>query len=236
MDWDLFIKIGKRFRVDHIPREMANLREYRAAKTFSGGRARLAELLRLMRRHGSWRYPPGYLVYGIDTYFRLVFGALEAGVPGPMAGALLRVQRLLERPVYGTVGRVFREAQGFYSDGWVSGTSHFLLPRPPGGGRLVALRGALPVLSRSPRSVRLRMSADGRSLGVRDVEAAGDFQAAWDLPPSPSDAAAVEVRLQCTPTFRPSAIPFVGDRRRLGCQVKEISIEPCDLPARWSSA
>lgn len=224
MDWDLFIKIGKRFRVDHIPKDMANLREHRNAKTMSGGRTRLAELLGVMRRHGSRRYPPALFAYGIDTYFRLVFEALGRVTPVRLASSLLRVQRLLEKPVYGSVGRVFRHAQGLYPDGWLSGTAHFLLPRVPGGHALV-MRGTLPVLSRVKRPVRLRAVANGRPLGVQGVEAAGDFEVAWDLPPSLHDAETLEVRLECEPTFRPSAIPFVGDRRRLACQLKAVSIE-----------
>ena len=30
LDWDLFIRLGKRFPVNYLPREMANLREHRA--------------------------------------------------------------------------------------------------------------------------------------------------------------------------------------------------------------
>jgi len=228
MDWDLFIKIGKRYRVDHIPRDMANLREHRSAKTMSGGRARLAELLALMRRHGSRRYPPAYLGYGFDTYFRLVFDALEQRAPGRLTNLVVRARRLLERPTYGLVGRLFRGAQGLHADGWIAGTAHFLLPQAPDGQSLV-VRGALPMLSRSRRRARLSAVANGLPLGNHEVEA-GDFEVAWNLPPSLRAAPAVEVRLECAPTFRPSPIPFRGDRRRLGCQLKAIVIEPttCD--------
>src|SRR5262245_50461851 len=132
---------------------MANLREYRTAKSLSGGRTRLAELLCVMRRHGSRRYPPAYFAYGIDTYYRLVFEALERVVPTRLATVLLRVRRRLERPVYGLVWRMFRGAQGLYPDGWLSGTSYFLLPRMPGS-RAVVMRGILPVLSKVTRPLR----------------------------------------------------------------------------------
>jgi hypothetical protein len=77
--------------------------------------------------------------------------------------------------------------------------------------------------------VRLRAVANDLLLGDREVEA-GDFEFAWDLPPSLREASVVEIRLECDPTFRPSPIPFRGDRRRLGCQLKAIVIEPtmCD--------
>ena len=223
LDWDLFIRIGKRFPVDYLPREMANLREHREAKTFSGGRRRLGELLEVMRRHGTRRYPPAYLAYAIDTYFRMLFGALEKRVPARLAGSLLRVQRFLERPVYGVVGRVFREAQGMYADGWVAHTSHFLLPRAPGTTTLV-LRGTSPVVGHIAPLLLVPI-VNGITLDRRDTIGAGDFEASWTLPEALWEAILLEVRLTCTPTFRPSRVPLAGDRRRLGFQLKTIGIE-----------
>jgi glycosyltransferase involved in cell wall biosynthesis len=223
LDWDLFIRLGKRFPVNYLPREMANLREHRQAKTFSGGRRRLAELLGVMRRHGTRRYPPAYLAYGIDTYFRMFFGPLEERVPARLAGSLLRVQRFLERPVYGLVGRVFREAQGVYADGWVARTSHFLLSRAPGTKTLV-LRGTSPTVGRIAPLLLVAI-VNGITLDRRGTIKAGDFEASWTLPEALCDVTLLEVRLTCTPTFRPSRVPLAGDRRRLGFQLKTIGIE-----------
>lgn len=223
LDWDLFIRIGKRFPVDYLPREMASLREHREAKTFSGGRRRLGELLGLMRRHGTRRYPPAYLAYGIDTYFRMLFAALEERVPAHLASSLLRVQRFLERPVYGLAGRVFRDAQGVYADGWVAPISHFLLPRAPGTTMLV-VRGTTPVVGRTA-PLRLVAIVNGITLDRRDTIGAGDFEASWTLPKALCEATLLEVRLTCTPTFRPSRVPLTGDRRRLGFQLKTIGVE-----------
>lgn len=223
MDWDLFIRIGKRFRVDYLPRDMANLREYRTAKTLSGGRRRFSELVGVMRRHGSRRYPPAYLAYGIDTYFRLAFGALEGVLGARLARSMLRVQRVLERPAYGLVGRIFREAQGLYPDGWVAGRVHFLLPKARGAGTLV-VRGALPVPARQRRPLRLAAMADGLAIGARRVDPRGDFEVTWDLPATLREAGTLEVELESAPTFKPSRMPFAGDRRRLGFQLKAISL------------
>ena len=223
LDWDLFIRIGKRFPVEYLPPDMANLREHRQAKTFSGGRRRLRELLSVMRRHGTRRYPPAYLAYGIDTYCRMLFGALDQRVPARLAGSLRRVQRLLEPPVYRLIGRVCREAQGMYTDGWVSRTSHFLLPRAPGTTTLV-VRGPAPVVRRVA-PLQLVASINGITTDRRRMSGAGDFEASWPLPEALSEANLLEVRLVCGPTFRPSRVPRRGDRRRLGFQLKSIVLE-----------
>src|SRR5262245_59318849 len=44
MDWDLFIRIGKRYGIQYIPEYMGCIREYAEAKTYSGGRKRFREL------------------------------------------------------------------------------------------------------------------------------------------------------------------------------------------------
>lgn len=64
MDWDYWIRIGKNFRVSHMPDYLANLREYPGAKSFSGGLERFRELVKIMRKHGNRRYPPAYVYYG----------------------------------------------------------------------------------------------------------------------------------------------------------------------------
>jgi hypothetical protein len=224
MDWDLFIKIGKRYRVDYLPRPMANLREYGTAKTFSGGPRRLSELVDVMHRHGSRRYPPARVAYATDTYFRLVFSALERLVPTRFRAAFLRLQRILERRTYGLVDRMLRNAQGRYPDGWVASRAHFLFRRPPGGNRLV-VRGALPAMFRPRWPVRLHALVDGVDVGPRDLPATAEFEIAWPLPHSARDPEVVEVELRCRPGFRPSPVPFRGDRRRLGFQLRTIAVE-----------
>jgi len=224
MDWDLFIRIGKRFRVDYLPKALASLREYGTAKTFSGGTRRLSELVEVMQRHGSRRYPPARVGYATDTYFRLVFGALEDLAPERYRPAYVRARRILERRTYGLVDRFLRNAQGLYADGWVAPRAHFLCRRTPGSRHLI-IRGALPALSRRRPPVRLHALVNGVGLGRRDVPVGVEFEMVWPLPDAMSAAEVVEVDLRCRPGFRPSSLPFRGDRRRLGFQLRAITIE-----------
>jgi len=224
MDWDLFIKIGKRFRVDYLPRPMANLREHGAAKTFSGGTRRMAELVEVMHRHGSRRYPPARLVYGFDTYVRLVFAALETLIPPRARAPFVRMERILERRTRGLVERICRHAQGLYPDGWVAPRAHFLFCRIPNCHRLI-VRGTTPARFPGRQMVRIHAVVNGVDLGPRDVPPAEEFEATWRLPPAPPHQNVVEVELRCRPAFRPSPAPLRGDRRRLGFQLKAIAVE-----------
>ncbi|MBI5598271.1 MAG: glycosyltransferase [Deltaproteobacteria bacterium] len=66
LDWDLWIRIGKRFRVDYIDGYLANSRVYGETKTSTGGLKRYREICSVIRRHGSRTLAPGYFVYGFD--------------------------------------------------------------------------------------------------------------------------------------------------------------------------
>jgi len=64
---------------------------------------------------------------------------------------------------------------------------------------------------------------NGTRLENRVVQSVGKFEMAWTVPPEHQSASLVEVRLDCRPTFRPSWVPFKGDRRRLAFQLDEIA-------------
>jgi glycosyltransferase involved in cell wall biosynthesis len=66
MDWDLWIRLGKRFRVDYLPEYLACSRVHGQTKTSTGGFKRFAEIRRVMRRYTRRPIPPGYLLYGYD--------------------------------------------------------------------------------------------------------------------------------------------------------------------------
>jgi glycosyltransferase involved in cell wall biosynthesis len=63
MDYDLWIRIGKRHKVAYFPFPLANLRYYHTTKTSSGGISRLREIIKVIRRHGGRRYPPSVFIY-----------------------------------------------------------------------------------------------------------------------------------------------------------------------------
>jgi hypothetical protein len=82
MDWDLFIRIGKRFKVDYVPEYLGALREYPEAKSFAGGVQRLQELTSIMRRHGNRRYPPAFFQLLLAPYRTHLWKNCDEPFPG----------------------------------------------------------------------------------------------------------------------------------------------------------
>jgi len=61
MDYDLWLKIAKRFQVAYLPRLLANFRWLRGNKTATGGFGRLDEIEKILAQHGM----------GLPAYNRL---------------------------------------------------------------------------------------------------------------------------------------------------------------------
>ena len=220
MDWDLFIRIAKLFQVDCLPQYMANLREYRTAKTTSGGIARLRELARVMRRHGSLTYPPGLFgTYGVNTIMQLMWDRFDSLALGIVARPLRRLLRVCERRAYGIAARWMHRAQGLYEDGWLAKRAHFLMRRPIEANRLL-IRGSVPYRIR--RSLGISARVNGHALPERRVRWGSDFEVSWDLPSRTSNVLEIEIRTSSA--FRPSRVPFTGDRRSLSFQMRTIEL------------
>lgn len=140
MDWDLLIRLGARFPIRHVPCLMGAIREHRAAKSFRGGRARVAEIARVLRRHGGGWLPPGVALAALETW------------RGPFPLQVI-TGRLIDR--------VRREAQGLYRDGWAAPRMRCLVP--PGEAPIV-IRGATPVRQ------TFRVRCNGRPAGEWTVD------------------------------------------------------------------
>ena len=223
MDWDLFLKIGKRFRIDYLPVYLGNIREHRSAKTASGGWRRLAELARVMRRHGNRRCPPGVFTYGIDTCVSGLFRAVDRW-PSALAAPIRSRRWLIERPAYRLVDRILARAQGLYPDTWLASRADVLLV---GSARMTTIRlvGTRPALPGMADQVRIEARAEGVSLGTQVVVGPGDFDLVWEVPAALRTDDPLNVRFRCRPTFRLSHHSRGGDRRKLSVQAKLVTRE-----------
>jgi glycosyltransferase involved in cell wall biosynthesis len=159
MDWEILIRIAKRYPIEYIPEYMGCLREYGEAKTFSGGGRRFKELAEIMRRHGTVRYPPGYFTYGLDTYQKTVCDAIQRLTPGFLQVPSKKVQSVVNYLAHRHIDRILRDSQGLYADGWAGPVLRYMLPP---GGETVRICGSLPEMSDQLRTQRLSISVNGR--------------------------------------------------------------------------
>lgn len=218
MDWELFMRLGKRYELRHLRKDMGCIREYAATKTASGGLRRWRELVSVMRRHGDLRYPPGMLVYGLDTCQHTAAGAIERAFRGPARRVGVRIQRALARLVRFAIYRAVCYTQGTHDDGWVTRRAHLWFPHR-GAGRVVldiacpdwpALTGQTLHVCSGTRSQVLEL-APGFERYVVDVPE----------PPAPDEP--IKVELTAARTVTESARPQY--RRRLAYQLSGARFE-----------
>lgn len=220
MDWDILIRIGKKYPMHYIPEYMGALREHDEAKTFSGGAARFRELARVMRRHGKLRYPPGYITYGLDTLERLWCARVARWTPVIGERVTRTMQGGLSLVMRRGIARVLREAQGWYADGWA--TTKVKLMLPPGKGR-IAIRGTLPDVGPSLQEQEIVLESRGEVLKKTTVRV-GDFAILAPFAASPLQGP-VEMELRASRFVIPRKIGLGSDSRRLSYKLRGVRWE-----------
>lgn len=206
MDWDVLIRIAKRYPLEYIGEFMAALREYAEAKSSSGGLTRVREIRDMLRSHSGMRFPPGYIVYGLDTYQGIwcdwVGKHAPAAVREPLAGAI--------RTVCSTyIGKTIMEAQGWYPDRWAGPTVKWM--SPPGEGTL-AVTGRLPDLGGPLDGQVLEVRENGHVLGRQPLEP-GPFH--LEIEPRGARDEVVNLTLHASRFVIPEPVMGGHDRRRI---------------------
>ncbi len=162
MDWDILIRIAKRYPLHYIPESMGCLREYAEAKSFSGGRERLREIARVLREHTGERFPPGYLLYALNTYRKILCEPIRKP----------RVHWLLNSAFGYAIHRLM-QSQGWRDDQSAGPRVKYMLPAGPA--RSLVLSGSTRV------EQQLRIFAGGREIARRDLNR-GDFEWRLEIP------------------------------------------------------
>jgi glycosyltransferase involved in cell wall biosynthesis len=209
LDWEILMRIGKRFMLRYLPYYMGSIREYGEAKTSTGGTARLNELASIMRRHGRRRFPPGYIIYGLETYERVWNDQIARFFRGRLSRLGTKLQGIVARICRKLMHHTIRECQGWYSDGWATERLHYMMP--PGGGRFLEFDVLLPEGMFERQQVALEIA--GKAVAT-ETFAAGDYRLAIRLPERYWHET-VEFTLVARRTFRPPPGPQGWDKRRL---------------------
>ena len=218
MDWDIFIRIGKRFAIEYIPEYMGCIREYDEAKSFAGGGKRFRELVRLMRHHGEMRYPPGYITYGLDTYSSMICRRLAAWTPQWMENSSRTMQRWLRCAADYIIIQKLRSSQGLYSDGWAAPELKYMLG--PGSGTVI-LEGLLPDLGPALHEQQLRITCNGVDVANFALPL-GHFRFTFELPAEAACRVA-SFRVHASKWIVPRAAGISDDLRRLAFMLKSFA-------------
>lgn len=77
MDMEFFLRIGKRYPAKLIPQTLATVTWTRETKTFSGGKARLQEMIAVMHQYGGGEIAPNVRTQWADTSLQDLFAHLR---------------------------------------------------------------------------------------------------------------------------------------------------------------
>lgn len=174
MDWDILIRLGKRFGLYYTRHEIGALREYAETKTSSGGGARIQEIRRVLQRHTGRRFAPGYWNYYLEM-LRARWKTAPLTLPLYYVSAIPLVL-------------IQRYAQGLYSDRWVS--DRLKLMAPEIASRII-VRGHLPPSS-ALSGQRLTLLIDNRCVRMWAISP-GAFELRFAKPPESSGALEFEI-------------------------------------------
>ena len=142
MDWEIFIRIGKRFSVGYIPEYMGAIREYETAKTFAGGGKRVREIAKMLRTHGDYPIMPGHVLYGLTAYEKIWNDSIAKHTPSPLQPLAAKAQSLVTRLSHRIIGHCVGPLQGWYGDEWAAPRTHLMLQPPQG--RFIEIDVSLP--------------------------------------------------------------------------------------------
>jgi glycosyltransferase involved in cell wall biosynthesis len=161
LDWDLLIRLGKRFGLHYVAEYFGVLREYPEAKSFAGGRARIEEIRQVLERHTGLKRAPGYWTYGIEMRQSRWKERLEQRSPRWLRAPATLASFFLYLAAAGAIMLILRHAQGFYADRWAADRLKWMLPESAGD---VIVRGQVPE-DRRLLGQTLAIRAAGRELG-----------------------------------------------------------------------
>jgi hypothetical protein len=140
MDWEILIRLGIYFDFAYINEDLGCLREYGEAKTFTGGAKRIREIRKILYEYTGQHFPPGVLVYGLDTYQQIWNANIEhwpdwLNVVKPLA------RKIVTRISHKVIHWAARRGQAWWRDMWMGPSAYTMLPQ--GSGEIV-MRGMIP--------------------------------------------------------------------------------------------
>jgi glycosyltransferase involved in cell wall biosynthesis len=219
MDWDLLIRIALKHPVLYVPEYLGCIREYPEAKSFSGGARRISEIRKVLGEHTGLRYPPGYIVYGLDTYRKIWCTWVEERTPAFLRLPGAKLRSLISITCGLWIDRTIAHSQGWYSDGWAGKTVRLMLP--PTRGKAILIEGELPNNSLL-HNQKLAVEINGELLSTLALQC-GPFRHALVVPKHFQDQA-LQLRLKASRYFVPGQDGETADGRKLSLLLKSVGL------------
>lgn len=222
LDWELWIRIGKRFPFCYTERILAAGRIYGDTKTATGGFRRMLEIFKILHRHDVRGLSPAAIAHAIITLVRKFCNNAElitpevmtASVPGPLGKIVVPVIEGTER----RLRRWLQNVQGVWQDGMVGKRGKLWLPSS-GQSCCLEIRGRN--LAAGGQKIKLRVADNIQTTGVLVGGEVFNFNLRI-----PAGSIPVRAELTCTKTTRVAPLdPKLGPRRA-GCQLDDFRLVP----------
>lgn len=181
LDWELWIRMGKRFPFIYLGDVLAASRIYSKTKTATGGYRRLWEIIRILRRHDVKGISPAAIAHTIITLVRRLLRNEELITNDIMISAMPKPFRSVGGPVVELVERGLRRwlqnVQGIWQDGLVGRKGKLWIPST---GQACRLEIEGQNLSCSEQSVTLRLGR--KSVITKRLSPDEEFCLSGDIP------------------------------------------------------
>jgi glycosyltransferase involved in cell wall biosynthesis len=230
LDYDLWIRISKRYPMLKVDEYLATSRMYPQNKTLRNRRQVYRETIASVRDH--YGYVPFDWVFGYASHLTKPETPFFEPAPPTRTQYLMALLMGLHynRDYPGRYLHEWRTAAGWgppfvglWEDGWISkryATDFRLGP----DASAVCIKGRYPEYLR--RGLVLNVKLNRRTLGQVRLKSFGNFEARLDVPAS-ERGKSCRLQIQCNQTFNPRT---ADDSRELGCLIDSIAcLEAGDL-------
>jgi len=120
MDWDLWVRLGMKYRLMNLDQTFANIRMYGTAKTSTGGVKRIREIVTVMRRYSHCSLPFGLTRAGLGAFHTFLRYRLSYLYPA--------LKNIIFYFKNNSLNRFYENYRGVYLDGWLGRKAHFMFP------------------------------------------------------------------------------------------------------------
>ena len=210
LDWELWIRIGKRFPFAYTDRVLAASRIYGDTKTATGGFRRMLEIFKILHRHEVKGLSPAAIAHAIITLVRKFCNNAELITPEVMTASVPgRLRKLLTPLIEGAEHRLRRwlqNTQGVWQDGLVAKHGKLWIPSTGQSGFLEIQGKNLDLVGQV-----IEVRAAGQTVSTGGIAAGACFSLKL---PIPAGNIPVRAELRCSRTMPVAPLdPRLGPRR-----------------------